>query len=156
VGKRITISLLIVLAIGGAAFLFRQPKEGSIEWHKRKYLAAEDKMRGRTWFTPVANAYHKVTGTVRSLPVRDAGEMQLLHSERENHRTALVELGYLVQRTFLVSNSPAVVGNRVIRSPGVPGGRYSLITVSSDDIKITAPPADMPKWERLIRQMDLP
>jgi hypothetical protein len=162
VWRRVTIGLLIVLAVSIAVFAFTQPepKEGTIEWHKKRYAEAEDKMRGRRWFTPLAEVYDRLTRATRAPRARDGDEIRRLQREMNSHRDALRELGYLAERKFIVSNNPSVVGHRVFAAPTVPNNRYSLISVNSsfgtNVIKITAPPAHMQKWEQLILKMDVP
>jgi hypothetical protein len=107
VRKRIVIGLLILSVIGIAAFFFSQPKKGSVEWHKRKYVAALD-------YQPLVMRAHNLWRGIRGKPdayvyfYLDENERE---KERraviERHQRALIDAGYFERREFPLSNRTA-------------------------------------------------
>jgi len=107
VRKRIVIGLLILSAIGTAVFFVLQPKKGSVEWHKRKYLEAYD------------------TGVLAALVVdRGMNAVDRMHwkfkrKRIEFHRQALIDAGFFEQKQFVFSNRPPREAIRQVLSNSV-------------------------------------
>jgi len=162
VRKRILIGLLAVLVIGVVAFFVLQPRKGSVEWHKKEYLAAKNRLEGHTWFSPIYERYCK------SRPFRVVNDIEA-HALRERMRVAqraLVDLGYLSERTFTVSNHSSMeIGSRVISASWkiVPRDRQELTAFFWDEegpvtnrLVITAPVGDMRLYEEFVKRADVP
>jgi len=162
--KRIVIGLLAVVVIGVAAFFVSQPMEGTVEWYKRRFVSAQDKMFGRTWFTPVEKLFCKITGRPPRMVKLGNDEYQTLHSQMNGCRIGLVELGYMVERRFSVSNNPNVLLNNVwVNSAKViplRHARFTQISTSTNDgtnaVVITAVAEVLPKYGELVRKADGP
>jgi hypothetical protein len=93
VRKRIVIGLLILSVIGTAVFFFSQPKRGSVEWHKREYLAAMDRAAERTWRNKLRRVYARITGT--KVVGMTQSERSALLERLKQHENYLVALGFL-------------------------------------------------------------
>src|SRR5688572_20585371 len=81
---------LVAVAVG--AYLLSQPRNGSLEYHKRKYLAASRAGKWQGWI--------KKNGPISLGAALDRRAMKVL----AHHRRALIGLGYLEHRTVVVSN----------------------------------------------------
>jgi hypothetical protein len=159
VRKRIIIGLLAVVVSGVVAFFVSQPKKGSVEWHKREYLAAMNHWMGRSLGDRVKQLSAKVFG----VPGPELGRGRW--SKVEFHRKALIEVGYLEERTFRLSNAvPKRVFAVVMKAAEnvIPEERRGLVTIMSGGNRPTSPVAiicprqDTAKWEELIRKADVP
>jgi hypothetical protein len=99
-GKRMAIAAIAAGVIGVAAYVLSQPKEGTVEWHKREYL---DAMRWR-WSDRLEVMWDRVTD-------KSNRRYRVFHPEdlkrRNAHQAALVRLGYLQERTFYLTNRSA-------------------------------------------------
>ena len=87
--------VLVAVAIGVAAYVLSQPRRATVEYHKKEYLEAHEMGPVAEWITLHAPmAVHDLLWTPRKKRI-------------DFHRNALLELGYLAQREFSVSNRPA-------------------------------------------------
>ena len=89
--KRIVIAAVAIVVVGVLAYVVSRPKRGSVEWHKREVIQAA---KG-DWRDRAHNLWNRVTG-----------REELFHSNdrRSSNLEALLRLGYLEQREFVVSN----------------------------------------------------
>jgi hypothetical protein len=92
VRKRLVIGAIAVLVISIAAYVLSQPRKGTVEYHKRKYLEAG---------VPQWALVKGVPGFVRHFY-----ERRFSHAF-EFHRRALIDGGYLRESVFVVSNASA-------------------------------------------------
>jgi hypothetical protein len=84
------IGAIATVLIGVAAYFLSEPRKGTVEYHRRKYA----EVGAPRWVAKEA-----VPGFVRNFYRRR------YNLQREFHRTALIDSGYLKQRFFVVSNS---------------------------------------------------
>jgi hypothetical protein len=158
VRKRIAIALLIVSVIGIATYFVSQPKKGSVEWHKREYLRATEEawrigLKPR-WSDKIVNHWRQLRGQPNIN----------YHAEVADHQEALIGLGYLQVRTFVVSNRPVdYVASNIWFRASVETRTNILDSFSrmstargANLIDIVARKDDMPKWEEMVRQADVP
>src|SRR5688572_20767912 len=137
------------------AIVITHPKEGTIEWHKRGYQYVRDRAYGQTWSDRWSRWRERITGAQRPPP--SAKEFNALSKKFVEHRNALLELGYLVERRFSISN-PDVVAIRLV--PDWKGwipeenALYSSTDWSRDPVEliVIARPEDMPCWEEAVRK----
>jgi hypothetical protein len=93
--KRLLIGAIVLVVIG-VAYVLSQPKEGTLEWHKKEYLHYSKGPR----LERVVNFLRRGIGMQPSYRGVPEAEM-----ERErHHRRALIDLGYLVESEFVFSN----------------------------------------------------
>src|SRR6185503_5712613 len=90
--KRVVIGVLAIIGAGVLLFALSQPKRGSVEWHKREYEAAT---QGSLKFR-LKNLWWQIRGEDR--------RSRMISEERNEHQQALIHLGYLEQREFVISN----------------------------------------------------
>ncbi|MCI0745365.1 MAG: hypothetical protein L0Y58_08175 [Verrucomicrobia subdivision 3 bacterium] len=164
--KRIVIGLIGIGVTAVVAYVISRPREGSIRWHKRRYVEAQNGFFGRTWFTPIEELYCKIAGTRRRLrQIPRNTESYVFYSQMNAHHSALRELGYLVQQEVVISNQSAsfVLSNvwasstRVIPLATARYTDLSFRTVSGTNmIVITAVPKAVHTYEQLIRKADVP
>lgn len=159
--KRIVIGLLglvAVAAIGVVAFVVSQPKRGSVEWHKREYISSFNGMLERRFKDKVKRLYVRVTK--RRVPPMSDSERMVFEKDVNAQRKALADLGYIVDRTFTISNCPVIAVVDALMLPAnvsKAGGPFTVaVVVNADRILISGPGTDVPKWEALIRRMDVP
>jgi hypothetical protein len=146
--------------------LFSQPKRATIEYHKRAYLAASNRLQDRP--TRLKYWYFKATKRQwRPVTFREIGH---LVQEMQTHRAALVALGYLGERRFTVTNQyPGVIGYQISGSKLVDKDHLAMTGVywqttetgpttlcGTNVIVIKGVLTDMPIWEQLIRKADVP
>jgi hypothetical protein len=161
VKKRIVIGLIAVL-IGVAAYELLQPRKGSVEWHKREFRNARQEMFGQAWYTPFERLYCDVVSKPHKLRTPTSREVESLKERQLAAQTALVKAGYLVERSFKVSNRDAnsMMEDLVKSARGViPQENFyfnRIVLVQSNLIVLAAVPDDLPKWEELIRNADVP
>jgi hypothetical protein len=90
------------MVIAVVVYAASQPREGSIEWHKREYLVAWKRLGGSKWPYLVDRCYARITGKSmkRSVLIERDGPTPLFSKDEEqlvvNYR-ALIKLGYLKQ-----------------------------------------------------------
>ena len=137
----------------GVAMLVANSRDGSIVYHK--------------WRLGVAIQHARTAGAGK--PTKKQELLALLRGKPVNsedcfavwrrHEEALVRLNYLVRREFAVHTRPdteervriAQAAERVFQQPQL----WSIATNPANDfaVIITAPPQDMPKWERLMSRL---
>jgi hypothetical protein len=149
------IVIVVVAGIGITAYKLSQPKKGTIEWHKKEYLSAFK----QPWTKQAQNLWNRVRGKPQSVSYT-LGQF----ARAEGHQRALITLGYLEEREFVISNrtindvihessriiladprwrraSPDFVENRV-------DGSNVLVTVARRE--------DMPIFVDAVRKADVP
>src|SRR5687768_7010495 len=100
--NRLIIGLLANVVIGVVAFVVSQPKEGSLEWHKKELRWGVDHFAGRTFTARCRSLLGRVRTQWRWQIDPDEGHA--LAEKLDKHRAALIEMGYLVERSFATSN----------------------------------------------------
>lgn len=159
--KRVIIGLLAVVVIGVVAFFVSQPKRGTVEWHKDRYRALQRAIQHGTWPERAKNVLNRIVfGKVHGrLGVSTAWFEQL-----ERHRRSLIELGYLEEREFVLSNRSIdhVIheSSRVIRADA----RWESVnwefihnSARGSNVLVTiAARQDMPIFVEAIRRADVP
>jgi hypothetical protein len=179
VRNRIVIGVLAALVVGTAAFMLLQPQPGSLEWHKRQYLAAANRLAKNRFSDRLGRMF---SGLTRKPPAR---KIQTARAERETaveiekHRKALARLGYLAEKRFAlrycaVDQIKLALANTAVTGPGVRNGRFWIsaagdtvvttapqgvlghfsISTERNTIVVTAPPAVMSNYEEQIRKAD--
>ena len=160
--KRVVIGVLAIIGIGVLVFVLSQPKPGTVEYHKREYRAAREEMFGRKWYSSIARVVRKVISIPQRQRSLSLSEAQALQQRQTAARDALIKLGYLVERRFTLSNQPAqsIIGPVLVSARDVipQETRYytCVLLAESNLIVLAAAPADVPKWEELIRKADGP
>jgi hypothetical protein len=147
VRKQIGIALFAVVAVGVLIVVRVRREERSIEWHKQQYVKAGT---GRTWGDQIRELWGRVIGK----PYMGEGRLNRMG----RHRRALIRLGYLEDRTFIVSNPSPFTGgaNRPKRVRG-PEYMYGDPTAQGiDRVRIIGVKEEMPQWEALVRKYDTP
>jgi hypothetical protein len=153
-GKAIVISLVGAGVIAGLAVWYSsylRGRENSIEYHKARYVAEFD---GR----PMMNGLWGVLRKIAGRKVNEEESAKKLHV----HADALLRLGYWQEKTFSISNRPAITVwgtskenaartylTNEIWEAAVTGSNWTVI-------RVRARAVDMPVWDRLIRDADAP
>jgi len=158
VRKRLVTGLLAMAAIGGVAFFVTRPTEGSLQYHLHNYIALQRQIEQGTFMERTRNVVNRTVG--RNAYVG----LSVDHFARlEEHRNALIDLGYLERREFVLSNrSPNhVIGqhNKLIIADPRWKGRREFLDVSArgtNIVVIVARREDMPLSAEAIRQADVP
>jgi hypothetical protein len=154
--KRIVIGLLAVVVIGVMAYFVSQPqpKRGSVEWHKREFVRARD---GKPMMLRLRAAWDRFTSHGNKWRAADYWRRS---EGMQSNRTALIRLGYLEERTFVVSNRPV---NEVISNAWFNAATnidVDFIRVNTrrgtNMIEVSTVRGDISKWEELIRNADVP
>jgi hypothetical protein len=141
--KRIVIGAIAVVVIGAGAYVFSQPKEGTVEWHKQACESEARRIFKPTLFDRARRAL--------DLPPRP--------NRYREHRRALVNLGYLEERQFILTNKPAKVlpalrqwATNDLRQDRL----WSMDVISNNILTVRAERHSLPKWEEAVRRIDVP
>jgi hypothetical protein len=147
--KRIIIALVAIVAIGVLAFVFSQPKRGTVEYHLRAYRAELDRYHGRQSFIKASFYRVRVWFGPYTTVVTD--------QEVVAQENALIDLGYMERREFTVTNLSAehavsTIGRAAMTAmPGLcritAGPRPAVVVVAGRR-------EDMAKWEQLVQEAD--
>ena len=150
----------VVLLIALPLF-FMSPGD-PVERHKRAYQAARKKITGRDWFTPIEEFYCKTTKRSRWTRSLTTNEIQTLQAQLNSNRIALVNLGFLVERTFIISNQPVDVVSARVSAPFcamLPRARERYTSLDClprpNVLVVTGFSQDMPAWESAITKADV-
>ncbi|MCI0745366.1 MAG: hypothetical protein L0Y58_08180 [Verrucomicrobia subdivision 3 bacterium] len=153
--KRILIGLLLIVAIGIATWLLSLsgPKRGTVEWHKREYLAAWNAVTQREGSPRFLRWLREKTHTTEAA--------ELLFRKMASNRVALVKLGYLLERRFAVRSGQGFdVSRKVLNAWAMSNDEmvksFNWMQVYTNSIVVTAPTEWMAQWEELIRKADVP
>jgi len=149
---RIIIGLVAVVAIGVGVFVVLQPRKGTVEWHKREYVAARDGQPVLRW---IRRIWVGIMGTGGGYEPGGWNEMLV-------HEDALRRLGYLEERMITVSNCPARFISRLafdMSRRAVPRdeplGVY-VLDRNTNHLQVIAPPKYHLVVEQVIRGLDVP
>jgi hypothetical protein len=157
--KRLVIGAIAVVVIGVAAYVFSQPKEGTVEWHKREYASVVRKLERRTLADRASVAWGKIRGNPFAplVPRND----RLLRTELERHRVALLTSGYFVERRFTTTNRDARVLELMMKRKWEAAmlrerKHYTWLIGArgSDTLVVFGQPEDMGFWEKAIREAE--
>jgi hypothetical protein len=158
--KRILIGLLAAVLIGVVAFFVSQPKQGTLKWHKREYLAAMDRWTGTSFGQRFRQISAQLFGVTLQPEIRrDLAEKVVFH------RRALIEAGYLEQRAFTLTNGlPKDVATRASMAAQtvLPAETRQFVVFMCGNNQRAGPLTiicvrqDIAKWEELVRKADTP
>jgi len=137
----VAIAVVVMAVIGLAAYFLPQPKEGTVEYHKRKYAETG---------VPDWVLNKGVPGFVR-----DFYDRRYLR-DSVFHRTALVNLSYLKESVFVFSN--VSISNVVRTEWPIEMDGFTSITygMPSNGITVVARPELTDKIRDAIRKADVP
>jgi hypothetical protein len=143
--------VLAVVGVGGYLFYdFREPQLRTVEYHRQALL----KEPGPIYKYVAERVPSAIGQALLEKPIRRA----------RFHWDALVKLGYLEERIFVLSNrSPYAVDEsrllrlELLRTPPNHDDRLTSFTdIGTNTITIVAPRDQIPLWEKLIREADVP
>jgi hypothetical protein len=155
--KRIAIGAALV--IGVAAYVLSQPKEGTVEYHKTRFLVGMKKAAGETrWDKALRFVNRKIGSGLQTRP-----DYVELEKQIDGDYEALLQLGFLVTRYYVFTNSALNIDAPWINEVylAIPEermylSRFGEADVGSNVLFVTAPPPDIPIWEKFISQADVP
>ena len=157
--KCIPICLALVVAL--VVWSLNRPVD-PVEANCRAFKEAHRELLGITWYRPLEKLYRLASKTNRKpITVKRAMELQ---AEMAHSREKLVARGYLTEREFMLTNatasslmSSAWRGKMILR---IPKQRIAFCLMSPgskvNTLRIVAFPEDMPVWEELIHEADVP
>ena len=134
-----------VLAFGLAVAIYfaSQPKEGSVEWHKREY----------------ENHMHRLDDKRTLLDqIRSAFGLARRPDRHMEHRRALIDLGYLEEREIVLTNNPEGFSQALVQwaTNEFPQNRLWAFGVRSNNVMfLRAERHNMKKWEEAVRRIDV-
>jgi len=153
--KRLVMGAVAAVVIGVTVYFLSQPKKGTVEWHKKEYLKAADRLAVNTWKYKLKRVYRRIA----KRPPPGSWDADAYRSDVkvfEQHQASLVRLGYLQEaRVSLTAFSENAIPARYFGDEA----RRRFIAVSRGGphvVHIIAPPSDLPKIEAAIRHVDGP
>jgi len=159
VGKRLLIAVIAIAAITVAVLIVSEPKEGSVEWHKGKYLVAWKRANGEDWRCRVVAFARKRNLRAADFLLPSFAEITSLDEEASLHRDALVRLGYLVEKDIAFSiGAPDVLGIVDTIQPRTEDEWLTYFTRSPLDtnaVRVFAPRANPKVWEKYFQKRGL-
>jgi hypothetical protein len=155
VKKHFVIGATAALVIGVAAYILSQPRKGTVEWHKANYMKCFNRMWGNTLWEKTQRVARRVVGLPPPQPDPQAA------NEALSHLSALVELGYLSERRYAITNrSLNDVLSRTLHARWVLGRKHlpPQLTerIDQTQLVVVALPEIADKYDELIRQADVP
>jgi hypothetical protein len=144
------------MMIGVTAYLLSEPKQGSVEWHKREFLRAQD------WGI-VDEGIHRF-GSQRWMSARRDWKINRM----AHHQNALIKFGYLAERSVVLHNRTIsdVLSNLTVVTVSLFTNRMVQLdeefldldfqTPDTNVIRLIAIKRDIDTWEQLIRKADVP
>ncbi len=141
--KRLVIGVIAAVAVGVGANRLSQPRKGSVEWHKQ---ACENE--ARRIFKPTL--FDRV---------RRACDLPSRPNRYREHRQALVDLGYLEERQFVLTIEPAKALpalHRWATNELQQDRLWSMDVISNNILTIRAERHSLGKWENAVRKIDVP
>jgi len=145
--KRLVIGAIATVVIGVAAYVFSQPRKGTVEYHKQKYVEAVTLGAFGVWLKE-----HPVPDFVRN---EYAGWK---YRRMQFHQQSLVDARYLTQTVFVVSNRVAVIaGARLNLSSALSEADYrftSLWDATTNTVAVLGPTHCMQIIAQTIRDSD--
>jgi hypothetical protein len=159
VRKRILNISFAILGLAALAFTLMQPRKGSVEYHVREYRVLAEQIKKGTRTERAFNIVNRVLGRNRYVGVKIDHYEQL-----EEHRRALVGLGYLEQREFVLSNRSIHDVTRALnesirthpRWQGDAPEFFQIITDKTNAITVLGRPEDMADSAEAIQKADVP
>jgi len=142
---------LVVLGISAATYVSR-PRLRSVEYHKKQFLDAHYSGQVAQWIVPRGP---------RALLV---AYFRRKEEQINFHRGALIELGYLGERVFVISNRPSWEVENALRfsldavfTAVAPHVNFAAVVESTtNSVRVVAPVNEMHKWDDMIRKLDVP
>jgi len=160
---KITIALIAAAFLASLITWILKSKDLQIAYHKKAYIRAEERLLGKQTFGERAeDAWRKALGMepiIRSINMADPNNPE---ARRELHEKALLGLGYLEKREFCLTNKGVDDAVKILARVApkeLPKARLWQIGPSetkSNVVMIRAERHDMPKWEKLVREVDVP
>ena len=156
--KRIALTILGLAVAAIAAYLVFRPKVGTVDYHKTGYLKARNRLEGNTLRGRCGRLIERITGVKIRMTAKTNKTLSL---KLEEHEKALLECGYLVEHQFVITNNLdkvwlSTVGNRKRFIPEE-YARYTRVAgVGTPILYVVGRPSDLPKWEEVIRTLDVP
>ena len=154
--KWVVAGLLALVASGVSWYLLSQPRKGTLEYHKRKYVEAHLETARRD---PIGD-WIRLHAPMAVDDLYWRPKLKRL----DFHRNALLEAGYLVEREFVVSNRPArsicddlyKVRNDVFNDTNdLAGIPFFYWNGTTNRISVLARAIDVDYWEDVIRKADV-
>ena len=159
--KPLVIGAIAAVVAGVLAYvlLMPHPKDGSLEWHKNRYLKERKKIERRTILDQLERTYVKIRKP-RNYSFRSVSGKEL-----QKHTEALIGLGFLEAKRIDVKNPLAGYLNSILANGWavIPEERQRFTELSvppapdidsPSHVNVLAPQQDMALWERLIRTAD--
>jgi hypothetical protein len=152
VRKRVVIGLAVLAVAVVGVYVLSPPRRGTVEHHKEQFLDAHYSGQVAQWIVPRGPRALRVAYFRRK-------------EEQINfHRRALVELGYLGERVFVISNQPSWEVENALRlsvdavfTAVAPHVNFAAVLESrTNSVRVVAPVNEMQKWEDMIRGLDVP
>ena len=155
VWKRIVMGLAVVAVLAVGGYVLSQPRRGTVEYHKKAYLAAAN---GSSFSERIQRTARRIMGKAHVF-AGISGER--LNRMRE-HQSALIELGFLERREMVLTNLPDMPPVKHLQwsvfseaADRIPSDRqlFSQFSVSSAEVLTAiAPRQDIAILEDLIRK----
>ena len=155
--KRVVLTAIVAVVIGVAAYVISQPRKGTIEWHKAKFMKCFNRMWNDTLWGRTERLAKRLVGFPPP-PTPHPGAA----TEARSHLSALVALGYLAERRYVITNRSLndVLGQTYQRRR-VLGRKHHPLHLTervegADQLAIVALPEVALQYDDLIRQADVP
>lgn len=153
--KRVGIAVIAVVILGLFLYVLSQPKKGSVEWHKRAYLAAWKRLNLDDWRSRFARFLNDKASLKPDSLYPSESERGLLTEKIASHRRALVRLRYLTEKVIVVSDAP---DDSLVQSmPEWPEKDSPFLDFEfisdkgTNGVLITGPVTSIEPWEKSLR-----
>jgi hypothetical protein len=155
VRKRIVIASITVIGAAVLVYVASQPKEGTVEGHKREYIAAWRRVNRKTLPEKAKQLFERIAGR-KSPPWHFTAED---NQRMQVHRAALLEMGYLSQREFELTNCSST---QVFLSPAFASAHkrehkefFMILGAGPNRVHIIAVAEEMPLFAEAVRKTEM-
>jgi len=140
---------LCVAAVALAAAALTGPPTGSVQWHKREYLAARKQLDGETFVDQCKRCFSI------NQSVMHPGELLQAFAEKESHHKALVHMGYLSECRIFVKDGSVEAVVRTFHNERHCHPLVEVEEVTGENcIRISAPVREILTVSNLVRRIE--
>jgi len=161
VRRRVVIGFIVIVGGAIAVAILSGPRRGTVQWHKREFSTAMDRLEGNRSIDRLSRLWGKITGRPVTWEI-GAEEGQALILKLDEHRIALIEHGYLIEQKVGTTNNAITVSMRCAMNQErmIPKEHREFAWIAdaaqTNWVTVIGRREDLPKWEEMIRKLDGP
>jgi hypothetical protein len=164
--KRIVIGAIVAVVLGVVAYVTwqsgtprysRLSRAEKVEWHKAKYMNCFNRMHSNSLWERAERTAKRTVGIPVYSPTKEKQE-----TEARSHLSALVALGYLAERRYVITNRSLndVLGRTLVQRKLL-GRKHMPLDLTerigrTNELVVVALPDVVSQYDEMIRKADMP